>query len=388
MDRALELDVTARLLDLLEHPTLAIGDEVRELPAAVYTDPARWAKEKERLFGELPLLGAMSGELPAAGDWKLFEPPGTSILLVRGDDATVRGFRNACRHRGALVVEEPSGSSRSFTCPYHSWTYDRQGALVGVPQAENFPGLCREERALNAVSVEERDGLIWVLPRSHGEPMDLDAHLGAFGPELAKWDLASLHLFGTREHQVPANWKLAVDTFTEGYHIPNLHKDTIGVFAAGGLLLYDSFGKHHRQVVAMKHLGDCAEGPSDTWTSFDDGAMGFVYLVFPNSILLFFGDHAEVFQVFPGSEIGTSVTKQSLFAYAPIVDEDQIALLEMQLDFFYEIIAGQDYRMAAGIQRMLASGAGETFLLGRCEALTQAMHADYDQLVEAGPGVR
>lgn len=382
MDRTLELDAASRLLDLMANPTMVIADEVMALPAAVYTDPDRFAREQERLFRGLPLLAGLSGELRAPGDWKLFEPPGTSILLVRGNDQVVRGFRNACRHRGAPVVEEPRGSSRSFTCPYHSWTYGRSGELVGVPQADSFPGLCRPERGLSEVSVAERSGVIWVLPSTHGEPFDLDAHLGSFDAELARWQLGGLHYFDQRVHHVAANWKLAVDTFTEGYHIPNLHQNTINVFAANGLLIADTFGRHHRQAVAMKCLTEASVGPPENWTSFDDGGIGFVYLVFPNTIILFFGDHAEVFQVFPDG-IDASVTVQSLYSYDPIVDDDQRLVLETALDFFHEIVAGQDYRMAAGVQRLIASGANDTYLLGRCEATTQAMHRDWTAVVEA-----
>jgi carnitine monooxygenase subunit len=376
MDRTLELDAAARLLSLMSNPSMVISDDVVEVPASVYTDPDRFGRERDVLFRASPLIAGLSGELPQPGDWKLFEPPGTSLLLVRGDDRVVRGFRNACRHRGAPVVEEPSGSNRSFTCPYHSWTYSRTGELVGVPQADTFPGLCRPERGLSAVSVIERAGVIWVLPNSQGEPFDLDDHLGTFDAELARWDLGDLHYFDRRVHRIDANWKLAVDTFTEGYHIPNLHQNTINLFAANGLLVADTFGRHHRQAVAMKCLTDATAGASETWTAFDDGGIGFVYLVFPNSILLLFGDHAEVFQVFPDG-IDRSVTVQSLYAYAPIVDDDQRLILETSLDFFFEIVAGQDYRMAAGVQRLLSSGANDTFLLGRCEATTQAMHRDW-----------
>lgn len=382
MDRTLELDAASRLLDLMANPTMVIADEVMALPVAVYTDPDRFAREQERLFRGLPLVAGLSGELRAPGDWKLFEPPGTSILLVRGNDQVVRGFRNACRHRGAPVVEEPRGSSRSFTCPYHSWTYGRSGELVGVPQADSFPGLCRPERGLSEVSVAERSGVIWVLPTAHGEPFDLDTHLGSFDAELAHWKLGGLHYFDQRVHHVAANWKLAVDTFTEGYHIPNLHQNTINVFAANGLLIADTFGRHHRQAVAMKCLTEASAGPPENWTSFDDGGIGFVYLVFPNTIILFFGDHAEVFQVFPDG-IDASVTVQSLFSYDPIVDDDQRLILETALDFFHEIVAGQDYRMAAGVQRLIAGGANDTYLLGRCEATTQAMHRDWTSVVEA-----
>lgn len=382
MDRTLEMDVTRQLLELLDNPTMSTGADTLELPASDYTDPRRWSREKERLFGELPLVGGLSGELPEPGDWKLFEPPGVSIVLVRGDDGVVRGLRNSCRHRGAIVVEQPRGSNRSFTCPYHSWTYDRQGALVGIPQSETFPGICREQRGLYPVSVQERDGVIWVLPRSGGEPFDLNGHLGDFGPELARWNLGDLHFFEQRVHRVPANWKLALDTFTEAYHIPNLHKGTVGLLAAGGLNLTTAFGRHHRQTLAMKHLKDIREVPGDRWEPFATGAIAFVYIVFPNTMLLLFGDHVEVVQVFPGDTIDTSVTLQSMFDYAPIESEDRKASMSAVFDFFYNVIAGEDYRMAAGVQRMLSSSPPEeTFLLGRCESVTQALHRSFQQLV-------
>ncbi len=104
--------------------------------------------------------------------------------------------------------------------------------------------------------------------------------------------------------------------------------------------------------------------------------------MFPNSILLFFGDHAEMFQVFPDG-VEASITLHTLFAYEPIETEDQRLILEASLDFFFEIVSRQDYTMAAGIQRRLASGANDSFLLGRCEAITQAMHIDYETFVGA-----
>lgn len=381
MDRTLELDVTEQLLELLRRPTMAVGDEMRELPVNVYADQERWRREREVLFGDTPLMAALAGELPEAGDWKLFEPPGMSIVLVRGDDGVVRGFRNACRHRGAFVVDEPRGSSRSFTCPYHSWTYDRQGALIGIPQADTFEGICRQQRGLLPVSVAERAGVIWVLPRSDGHPFDLDAHLGDFAAELERWNLGDLHFFEQREHRISANWKLAVDTFTEAYHIPKLHKDTVGRLAAGGLTVCTRFGMHHRQTVAMRHLKDIADSPREERAPFSAGAIGFVYLIFPNSVLLFFGDHAEFFQVFPGDTVDTSVTLHSMFDYAPIETEERRGNMKAVFDFFYGVVGGEDYRMAASVQRTLNSTYNETFLLGSCEAVTQAMHEDFEKVL-------
>src|SRR5271156_1851292 len=101
----------------------------------------------------------------------------------------------------------------------------------------------------------------------------------------------------------------------EAYHIPNLHKDSVGLLAAGGLTVCARFGKHHRQTVAMKHLKEIADLPSEQSAPFTAGAIAFVSLIFPNSVLLFFGDHAEFFQVFPGDTVDAPVTLQSMFDY-------------------------------------------------------------------------
>jgi len=172
----------------------------------------------------------------------------------------------------------------------------------------------------------------------------------------------------------------------EAYHIPNLHKDSVGLLAAGGLTVCARFGKHHRQTVAMKHLKEIADLPSEQLAPFSAGAIAFVYLIFPNSVLLFFGDHAEFFQVFPGDTVDTSVTLQSMFDYTPIETDERRANLKAVFDFFYGVVGGEDYRMAAGVQRMLNSTPDETFLLGRCEAITQAMHEDFQKLLsDAAP---
>ena len=106
--------------------------------------------------------------------------------------------------------------------------------------------------------------MIWVLPKSHGEPFDLDGHLGEFAAELERWNLGDLHFFEQRVHRVPANWKLAVDTFTEAYDIPNLHKDSVGLKAAGGLTVRARRGNHDRQTVTMRQRKETADSPSES----------------------------------------------------------------------------------------------------------------------------
>jgi phenylpropionate dioxygenase-like ring-hydroxylating dioxygenase large terminal subunit len=385
MKRSLELDVADKVLALLERPSMALVDEVSELPVDTYTNLDMWEREKARVFSDLPLLAALSGELPNPGDWKLFDAAGPPIVVVRGDDGVVRGFLNSCRHRGAPVVEEARGCVRTFTCPYHSWVYNRQGELMGMPHPRTFD-IDKADRGLFQVSVEEVAGAIWVVPKSDGKPFDVWKHLGPLGEELASWNLDSFHFVEQREHRIRANWKLAMDTFTEAYHIGNLHKNTIGAFAIGGLNITTQYGEHFRQVLAMKPIRDLVGTPRDEWEPFLSGGVAFVYILFPNTTLLFFGDHAEVFQVFPGETADTSVTLQTMFSYTPVETEDQREQLDMTFDLFHTIVGTEDYRMSTGIQRGFVGSKEETFLLGKCEAITHAMHQRYAALRDDLPG--
>ena len=133
MDRPEQLKVAHRMLDLVERKTTEMADGPITVPVSSYLDEERFADEMDRIFGRVPLLLAFGGELPEPGDHKAMDVMGTPVLLTRGADGVVRSFLNVCRHRGAIVTEEGCGHARRHTCPYHGWTYDTDGTLVGVP---------------------------------------------------------------------------------------------------------------------------------------------------------------------------------------------------------------------------------------------------------------
>ena len=76
-----------------------------------------------------------------AGDWRTLEYLGESVIVIRGDDGQVRAFANVCRHRGSRLVDGEAGCAKVLTCPYHAWSYARDGRLVGVPHRKEYPGL-------------------------------------------------------------------------------------------------------------------------------------------------------------------------------------------------------------------------------------------------------
>ena len=106
--------------------------------ASNYVDPERWRREIDGIFKRVPLTLGFSSELREPGAYKAMEVVGVPVLLTRRPDGAVAAFVNMCSHRGAIVVEEGSGTARRFSCPFHGWTYDQVGALVGIPDREDF----------------------------------------------------------------------------------------------------------------------------------------------------------------------------------------------------------------------------------------------------------
>ena len=94
------------------------------------------------VFGREPVVTGEGGSIPVVGDFERIL--GVPVLLVRGSDGQARAFLNVCRHRGAQICPHGSGSARVFSCPYHGWTYNNEGELVGVAASNEF-GECDTE---------------------------------------------------------------------------------------------------------------------------------------------------------------------------------------------------------------------------------------------------
>ena len=126
------------LLSRLDSGTNVDAGGVRLNPTNSYTDLARACQERVLFFGSHPQLLGLSCDLPEPGSFFTADDLATRILATRDEDGRFRAFVNACRHRGVAVEEEERGTKRRFVCPFHSWSYDPKGALVGLPKEEQF----------------------------------------------------------------------------------------------------------------------------------------------------------------------------------------------------------------------------------------------------------
>jgi phenylpropionate dioxygenase-like ring-hydroxylating dioxygenase large terminal subunit len=196
-----------------------------DIPLGRYTDPAFHALEAEYLFKRAWLYAGHESELVGPGSYKMCDIGGAPVLLVRGDDGEVRAFYNTCRHRGAPVVRNESGTARLLVCQFHSWTYDLEGNLVRVPEGGDFVGLCPDQRSLPGLRCERWGGWWFVNLDPTAVPL-LDS-LEPLPTLLADVARSPLRVIDVKHVDLACNWKILAEGFLEVYHARTVHPTSV-----------------------------------------------------------------------------------------------------------------------------------------------------------------
>lgn len=342
-----------------------------EIEIGAYTDPKRYHREVDAIFRQRPLALALSLELPESGSYLARTVMDVPVLLSRGRDGVVRAFLNVCRHRGAALCKEGPGKAPRFVCPYHAWSYDREGKLVGMYGRDTFGDVDTGQLGLTALACQERAGLVWVC-LTPGVLFDLNDWLGEFAAQLETLDLGRWHLFDQRLIPGPG-WKVALDGYLEVYHHDSVHGQTVGQYTVGNLLVHDVFGPHQRLVFGRKNLLQLADKPEHEWPA--DECIRVIHSVFPNlSISGVVGDHCLVSQIFPGPTPETTITRQSvLVAHKPETPEE-IQRTSTFSAMTLQAVRDEDYAIGFTVQAGLSSGANTNFIFGRNEPALQHYH--------------
>ena len=184
--------------------------------------PKIYARETERIFSRSWICVARVEQLDSASQMLPIEVEGHKLFLVCGEDGQIRAFRNFCRHRGSqLVTEENCSQLKSrIQCPYHQWTYARDGALVAAPNMNDVPNFCEEENSLISVPCETMGGFVWICFQPQGS---LAEFLSPLAAQFKTWSLDELRLGHEIQYSVKANWKLIFENYSECYHCAAVH---------------------------------------------------------------------------------------------------------------------------------------------------------------------
>ncbi|MBK0398174.1 aromatic ring-hydroxylating dioxygenase subunit alpha [Limibaculum sp. M0105] len=194
------------------------------MPGAFYLSEDLLAIERAQLFGREWICVGRADEIPEPGDFMTYDILGEPVVAIRGEDGAIRALSNVCRHR-AMPILEGKGRARRMVCPYHAWTYDAQGQLIGAPHLQHRTDFDKRACRLPEFRCEVWQGFVFVT---------LDPDTPPLAPRLAPLDaiIRNYHFEAMKTLYVTwetwsTNWKSLIENFMEGYHLSPLHKETL-----------------------------------------------------------------------------------------------------------------------------------------------------------------
>ncbi|MCF1371428.1 Rieske 2Fe-2S domain-containing protein [Burkholderia cenocepacia] len=219
---ARSIDVIVR--DLKTNCERDFGD-ARAMPPGVYTSPEFLEREQQTLFRNEWLCMGRASALPNPGDYLTAEIAGQPIIVIRRDDGTLRAMSNVCLHRMSTLLEG-RGNVRRIVCPYHAWNYSLDGDLRAAPMMDRQDGFCKDSYKLPQVRCEIWQGWVYVTLNEEASPVA--ARLKELDELIVNYDMASYVETFHEEHVWNTNWKILAENFMESYHLPMLHRATVG----------------------------------------------------------------------------------------------------------------------------------------------------------------
>jgi phenylpropionate dioxygenase-like ring-hydroxylating dioxygenase large terminal subunit len=376
----LKRDTEIRLIEALravvESRTPQMAPEEMRLSPSVYVSPERFEAERRALFRRYPIAVAHASALATPGDFLTHDLLGVPILVQRDRDGVLRAFLNVCRHRGSrLVVEEAGSGRKALVCGYHGWTYGLDGALMHIPHPEGFPRTdC--DRNLVSLAVSDHAGFIWVVP-TPGISLDPTTWFGELSDEIAGFQLGSHVAYRKARLRRRFNWKLMVDAFLDGYHIRQLHRNSVYRFFLDNLSVSDQIGPHMRSIVARKAIENLKDVPREQWDLRD--ALSLTYFLFPNTILIFHPDWVSLVTLFPVTP------SESVFSHTMLVPPGtNTEEMRPHWDKTWDLIHGsvferEDLLAAEWLQNGAESGANEALSIGRYEFPIALFHRTIEE---------
>jgi choline monooxygenase len=193
----------------------------RQLEPRHYRDPEITELEERRIFARTWQLVSHVARIPNPGDYVTSTAGSQPVLVLRDEEGTLRAFRNVCRHRGSRLLRGSGQCGKAIRCLYHGWTYRTDGELIGVPEGRSIAGLDKSRLGLFPARVEDLCGFIFVNLDPHAQP--LAEQVAGLPERLARYGIHKLRPSGEWRNTQPSNWKIVLDNYNEGYHIPIAH---------------------------------------------------------------------------------------------------------------------------------------------------------------------
>ncbi|MGV0904108.1 aromatic ring-hydroxylating oxygenase subunit alpha [Mycobacterium novum] len=363
-------ELTRRGLRHALDKTTDLADRELKVPLHYYRDPKITEIEETQILRRVPLAIVPSAQIPNTNDYVVRSVLGDSLLVTRDRSGASHVFLNYCRHRGAKPACGAGNASR-FVCPYHAWTYKNTGELFMVPGQDGFDSMDKKDYGLVELPSDERHGFIWAVLTADAT-IDLDAHLGDLGSELALWNYGNYGYHTDREFSSDVSWKGALEAFAEGYHFPFVHGESlIGQNTLANTMVYDEFGKHHRICFPFNWITNLHKDSSGDW---DPSAnMGVIYWVYPNLILANSMVGVEIIDMLPEGEPTRCTVRHSWMGRVPAANDEMRAAYDAIYEGVHAAVRDEDFAMLPQCGEGVRHGQHDHMIIGRNEIAVQHM---------------
>lgn len=290
------------------------------LNAEYFIDPEVFALERERVFYNDWVCIGHAGTIPDPGDFFTCTVLDQQLIAVRDEDGGVQVHFNVCRHRGSLLVAEPSGTLKGrMVCPYHSWAYDLRGHLVAAPHTQGLRDFCKENYPLKSIHHAVREGVIFV--HFGTEPArSIDAHLGDLVELMRRREVGRLRRTHRQAYVVDANWKIVSHNTAECAHCPSVHPEFNHI--APSSTKSDIIDPNGEYIASWQDLREgsntlTVSGTTDRrplpGVNVEERRRNYFYLVFPSTLVNIHPDYVTICYIWPLSVDKTSVIREHYF---------------------------------------------------------------------------
>jgi choline monooxygenase len=316
------------------------------LPSVWYTHPDATQWEADRVFAPSWQYAGAAGKVAERGSYFTADVAGEPVVVLRDHEGTLRAYFNVCRHRGGPVASG-EGTAKMLKCAYHGWTYGLDGALRSTPEFAGVQCFAKADFGLKPLAVDTFGPLVFVRMSAQGP--DLATWLGEISSETQALPLARLTFFKRLTYEVQCNWKVYVDNYLEGYHIPQVHLGLLREidYPAYKTEVHRYHSKQHAPVRAREgSLYRRNLRPGETPPE------ALYYWLFPNVMFNFYPDNLQVNSIVPAGPDKTV----TIFDWYLVDQERPGIAAEFSKSFeFSDMVQKEDIAICEQVQKGLSS---------------------------------
>jgi choline monooxygenase len=318
------------------------------IPSAWYIDPQLLTKEKEQIFWHTWQPVGHSRKVASPGSYLAVEIGGEPCAVVRGNDGVLRAFSNVCRHRASIILKGEA-CTKTLRCPYHGWTYSLKGELLAAPEFEGVENWNPGDQQLPPMRVEEWGPYVFVNVDSQAPPLsevlaDIPSQVAGIGCPADQ-----LYFSYRRDYLIRCNWKVYVDNYLEGYHLPAAHPS---LFRELDYKAYrvDTFRYYSSQYAPIRPARSGRNEPR-RYTPADESNRALYFWIFPNFMLNVYPDNLSANIILP---MGHDQTL-TIFEWFTYPKNGSAVEISPETVAFSDEIQQEDIGICESVQKGLAS---------------------------------